>query len=115
MPLGLALRAIRIAKLISQRKASELSETKPSWYSQVETGKRSPSWGTLERICAALGEPMWKVLWLSTVDPKNLTEEQERFTLLYPEVVSFLRVAASGEDRLPQVHLEQLSLFSEVE
>ena len=53
--LGRRLRAVRAARGMSLRAVAKLIDVSPSFVSQVELGKASPSVGTLYALVTALG------------------------------------------------------------
>jgi transcriptional regulator with XRE-family HTH domain len=53
--LGLAAKARRQELGITQEELSLRSELHQRWISNVETGKRNPSYGSLRRLAAGLG------------------------------------------------------------
>ena len=55
LPHGRAIRAIRTERGLSQESAALDAEMEPSWLSHIESGRRDPSWSTVERIAGALG------------------------------------------------------------
>lgn len=55
--LGRAVQAIRADKGISQVQLAEASGFRQSWISNVEHGRRNPSWSNVVRLAAGLGVP----------------------------------------------------------
>lgn len=53
--LGQALRTIRSERELSQEAVALDADMEPSWLSHIESGRRNPSWATVQRIAAALG------------------------------------------------------------
>ncbi|HEV7944023.1 MAG TPA: helix-turn-helix transcriptional regulator [Solirubrobacteraceae bacterium] len=53
--LGHAVLAIRTEKGISQVQLAEASGFRQSWISNVEHGRRNPSWSNVVRLAAGLG------------------------------------------------------------
>lgn len=53
--LGQALRTIRSERELSQETVALDADMEPSWLSHIESGRRNPSWSTVQRIAAALG------------------------------------------------------------
>lgn len=110
MSLGKALRAVRIHKGLSRRRASEMSATKPTWFSHVESGKRFPAWDTLDRICIALGEPMWKVILLASQDPQRPSEDFRKIVQVFPEMQTYFDNLSIPEPTLPPTKWVQPTL-----
>jgi transcriptional regulator with XRE-family HTH domain len=52
--LGQAIRETRTARGLSQEEVAHGADLHPTWLSHIEAG-RNPSWGTVQRIAAALG------------------------------------------------------------
>jgi transcriptional regulator with XRE-family HTH domain len=53
--LGRAVRAIRDERGISQMQLAEATGFMQSWVSQVERGRRNPSWNNVARLADGLG------------------------------------------------------------
>lgn len=94
MKLGIALRAIRLSHDLPQRKAAELSLIKPSWYSQIETNRRTPNWETLSRIAKTLDVDLWEVLFVAEVPLDREVPTHMRSILeTSPKLAAFYQVA----------------------
>ena len=65
------LREIRKAQNLTMKQVSERSDISESMLSLIESGKRTPSVRSAQRIAAALG-----VEWTKFFDPINRQEEQ---------------------------------------
>lgn len=55
--LGRAVQAIRAERGLSQVQLAEASGFRQSWISNVEHGRRNPSWSNVVRLAAGLGVP----------------------------------------------------------
>lgn len=53
--LGRALQAMRTERGISQTQLAEATGFMQSWISQVERGRRNPSWNNVARLAEGLG------------------------------------------------------------
>jgi XRE family transcriptional regulator, regulator of sulfur utilization len=53
--LGRAIQAVRAEKGISQVQLAETTGLAQSWISQVEHGRRNPSWNNVTRLAEGLG------------------------------------------------------------
>jgi transcriptional regulator with XRE-family HTH domain len=53
--LGEAIRQARTEHGLSQEAVALDADMEPSWLSHIESGRRNPSWGTVQRIAAAIG------------------------------------------------------------
>lgn len=53
--LGRAVRAIRDERGISQTQLAEATGFMQSWISQIERGRRNPSWNNVARLAEGLG------------------------------------------------------------
>jgi transcriptional regulator with XRE-family HTH domain len=53
--LGRAVLAVRTEKGISQMQLAEVTGFMQSWISQVERGRRNPSWNNVARLAEGLG------------------------------------------------------------
>lgn len=53
--LGKAIRELRETRGPSQEQPAIQADTHPTWISQLESARNNPSWGTVQRISAALG------------------------------------------------------------
>lgn len=53
--LGAAIRRLRTEAGLSQEELAHRADLHPTWISHLETGRRNPSWSTMERIAEALG------------------------------------------------------------
>jgi transcriptional regulator with XRE-family HTH domain len=53
--LGAAVKAIRAEKDVSQVRLSEATGFTQSWLSEVEHGRRNPSWSNVVRLARGLG------------------------------------------------------------
>lgn len=78
MNYGKAIKTIRAAKGISQKKLSEELQLDPSYLSRVERGERIPSTPLLEEISKKLGIPFYLLTLLSSdkEDLKNADKEE---------------------------------------
>jgi transcriptional regulator with XRE-family HTH domain len=54
--LGAVIRELRTAQGLTQARLAELANLEPTWISRLEQGRANPSWGTVQRLAAALGE-----------------------------------------------------------
>ena len=63
--LGRAIRELRIERGISQEALAHGADTHPTWISHLESGRNNPSWGTVRRICAALGVSLSELVALA--------------------------------------------------
>jgi transcriptional regulator with XRE-family HTH domain len=73
MNYGKAIKTIRAAKGISQKKLSEELQLDPSYLSRVERGERIPSTPLLEEISKKLGIPFYLLTLLSS-DKEDLNK-----------------------------------------
>jgi transcriptional regulator with XRE-family HTH domain len=55
--LGRAVQLIRAEKGLSQRQLVEATGFRQSWISDIEHGRRNPSWSSLVRLAQGLGVP----------------------------------------------------------
>jgi transcriptional regulator with XRE-family HTH domain len=62
LALGRAVRAIREEKGISQVQLAEATGFRQSWVSNVEHGRRNPSWLNVVRLSEGLGVPTAKLV-----------------------------------------------------
>lgn len=78
MNYGKAIKTIRAAKGISQKKLSEELKLDSSYLSRVERGERIPSTPLLEEISKKLGIPFYLLTLLSSdkEDLKNTDKEE---------------------------------------
>jgi transcriptional regulator with XRE-family HTH domain len=53
--LGAALRQAREDKGLTQAQLAKDANLNKTWVSHLESGRVNPAWGTVRRICAALG------------------------------------------------------------
>jgi transcriptional regulator with XRE-family HTH domain len=53
--LGEAIRQARSERGLSEEAVALDADMEPSWLSHIERGRRNPSWGTVQRIAAAIG------------------------------------------------------------
>jgi transcriptional regulator with XRE-family HTH domain len=53
--LGRAIQAIRTERRISQVQLAEITGFRQSWISNVEHGRRNPSWANVVRVSEGLG------------------------------------------------------------
>jgi transcriptional regulator with XRE-family HTH domain len=58
LALGLAVKARRQEVGLTQEALANETELHQRWISNVETGKRNPSYGSLRRLAAGLGLPV---------------------------------------------------------
>jgi DNA-binding XRE family transcriptional regulator len=59
--LGLALREARVETGLTQTELAKQANINVTWISHIESGRVNPAWGTVRRICAALGIPISSV------------------------------------------------------
>jgi transcriptional regulator with XRE-family HTH domain len=52
--LGAAIREQRKRLGLSQEELADRADTHPTWISHLESGRKNPAWGTVERIARAL-------------------------------------------------------------
>ena len=74
MRYGKAIRICRAAKGLSQKELAAKAGIGSSHISLIEAGKRSPSLGTVEKICEALNVPTHLVMLLAA-DPRDVRAE----------------------------------------
>lgn len=123
------IRKLRKNKGISLRKLSEIVELSPSYISQIEQGKVSPSLSSLNKIAQALqssiGELVGEVEFIENheivkIDDNNMKEigigrkmffltKHSQFKLMEPALVSLDKNATSGED--PSRHFGQEFIY----
>ncbi len=65
MDYGRALRICRAALKMSQQDVAKRAGITTSYLSLIESGKREPSLGTLDRVCKAIGVPAHLVMLLA--------------------------------------------------
>ena len=65
MEYGRALRICRAALKMSQQDVAKRARITTSYLSLIESGKRVPTLGTLEKVCKALGVPAHLVMLLA--------------------------------------------------
>lgn len=53
--LGRALRQLRTERGLSQEELGHAADIHPTWISHLESGRENPAWGTVARLCVALG------------------------------------------------------------
>jgi transcriptional regulator with XRE-family HTH domain len=56
--LGAAIRELRVERGLSQETLAEKADIHPTWVSHLESGRKNPAWGTVERIAGALNVPV---------------------------------------------------------
>lgn len=56
--LGRAIRAAREERGLSQESLAAAADLHPTWISHLESGRKNPTWATVERIAGALGMPV---------------------------------------------------------
>lgn len=66
MNLGEAIKIVRIKAGLTQKEVYTRAQLTQGFYSGLETGMNKPSMDTLERICDALGLPMFLIIFLAT-------------------------------------------------
>ena len=71
MRYGKAIRICRAAKGLSQKELASKAGIGSSHISLIEAGKRSPSLGTVEKICDALNVPTHLVMLLAA-EPEDI-------------------------------------------
>jgi len=71
MRYGKAIRICRAAKGLSQKELASKAGIGSSHISLIEAGKRSPSLGTVEKLCDALNVPTHLVMLLAA-DPQDV-------------------------------------------
>lgn len=79
------LKAIRIAKGLTQVGLSELADLSPSIVSDIETGRRNPTLITIEKIALALEVPVHQLFYDVQEDlpPSALESKEELRTLIH--------------------------------
>lgn len=63
--LGKAIRAIRLAKGLSQEEVATGASLSRVYITNIENGHRDPSWDTVRTICLSLGVPVTTIAILS--------------------------------------------------
>lgn len=56
--LGKAIRQLREGRGLSQEQVAHDADLHPTWISHLESGRNNPAWGTVRRVCQALGVSM---------------------------------------------------------
>jgi transcriptional regulator with XRE-family HTH domain len=68
--LGAAIRDLRERQAgLTQAEVARRAALEPAWLSRIESGTANPSWGTVRRICDALGVRLADVAALA--DPER--------------------------------------------
>lgn len=67
--LGRAIRLIREEHQISQTQLAEATGFMQSWISQVERGRRNPSWNNVARLADGLGVSVSELAARAETDP----------------------------------------------
>jgi len=90
-----AMRRIRRAKRMTQKKLAPMCGVSASHINQIERGAGNPSPETAQRIAAALGVPVDELLHLPTNDPVATEEERELIAAfrMLPEPVRLAALA----------------------
>jgi transcriptional regulator with XRE-family HTH domain len=63
--LGAAVRRLRLDRGLTQRQLSAASSLNTSYVSDIERGRRNPTWESVGRICAALEVGMSELVQLA--------------------------------------------------
>jgi transcriptional regulator with XRE-family HTH domain len=63
--LGRAVRAVRLAKGYSQEEVAERASLSRGYLTNIEAGRRDPTWSTMQMLCDGLGVPLTTLVILS--------------------------------------------------
>lgn len=82
------LKAVRIAKGLTQAKLSEIADLSPSIIGDIETGRRNPTLTTIEKIALALDTPVHQLFYDTHEDlPPSAFESKEELKLLLHQLI----------------------------
>lgn len=65
MDIGKALQLMRIQRELSQREVAETIGVTVQYLSLIETNKREPSLGVLNKLAACYSTPLWQIIALA--------------------------------------------------
>lgn len=104
MKYGKAIRICRAAKGLSQKELAFKAGIGSSHISLIEAGKRSPSLGTIEKICEALNVPTHLVMLLAAEARDIQAEHKENLKNLSEMILQLLVGPESRKDKNEQRH-----------
>lgn len=81
MAVGTGIRFVRIARKLSQKDIAKMAGCSPNYLSMIETGKKQPSVGLLEKIAQVLDVPV-SYLFAMGIEEDTLESDDVRPTLL---------------------------------
>lgn len=91
-----AIRTVRAAKGISQKKLASLAKLDPSYISRIESGTRMPTIEVIESIAETLNVPVY-LLTLLASEQKDLKNLPEKDTNIVAE--KLLQLLLSTQDK----------------
>jgi transcriptional regulator with XRE-family HTH domain len=59
--LGRAVKAVRVARGLTQEQVSAVSGLHPTYISDIERGARNPSWEAITRLATGIGVPVEEI------------------------------------------------------
>lgn len=90
MSLGETISQLRKEAGFTQGELAEACNLSQTYLSQIEKGKKEPTWTSLNKISDVLGVPL-PVLVFLTIREENIPEKKrEAFNMLFPSIKGFL-------------------------
>jgi transcriptional regulator with XRE-family HTH domain len=102
MKFGKAIRICRAAQGISQKGLAARANVKPSYVSLIESGKRSPSVKTVEKIAAGLGVPIHLVMILAA-EPDEIIKGNAANIREFTSAILELLINSESEEQTKNV------------
>ena len=86
MDIGITIKKLRIRKKIQQNKLAEASGISQTYLSQIESGSRSATIDTLEKICEVLDIPLSILSFLSLNVNSIAPNKRDAYLKIEPKI-----------------------------
>jgi len=101
MNIGQAIKAIRKQKKLTQVELADASGITQTALSQLESGRKRPGPGTLQKLCGALEIPELLIYLLAMEEVDIPAGKKDMYKLLYPSIRGLaLQLVGRAEDEV---------------
>ena len=105
--IGPAISRARVRKGYSQKQLAQLCGITPTYMSQIEGGKKVPSYSLVEKLCQGLGikqQDIYRTMFLDSFVNENPESDKAEFISILREMLD--RLTVSTDRKEPVLHEE---------
>lgn len=103
--IGHAINRYRVRKGYTQKQLAQLCGITPTYMSQIESGKKTPSYSLVEKLCQTLGieqKDLYRTLFLDTFANESPESEKAEFVAILREMLD--KLTANTTKEKPVLH-----------